>query len=64
MLDKMVEQLEVLGLDYVIRVLPWMLKNSEGQELTRQFGKKRNTITTRFFRGMRKAATAAGLEWK
>jgi len=26
MLDKMVEQLEVLGLDYVIRVLPWMLK--------------------------------------
>ena len=38
MLDKMVEQLEVMGLDYVIRVLPWMLQNTEGQKLTRMHG--------------------------
>jgi hypothetical protein len=38
MLDKMAEQLEVLGLDYVIRVLPWMLQNTEGQKLTRMHG--------------------------
>jgi hypothetical protein len=64
MLDKIVEQLDVLGLDHVKRLLPWMLQNTEGHELTRQFGQKRNTITTRFYRGMRKAATAAGIEWE
>lgn len=64
MLDKIVGQLDGLGLDFVKTVLPWMLRNTEGRELTRQFGQKRNTITTRFYRGMRKAAKAAGIEWE
>lgn len=63
MLDRIVDQLDVLGLDHVKELLPWMLRNAEGHELTSQFGEKRNTLTTRFYRGMRKAARAAGIEW-
>jgi hypothetical protein len=62
-LDKIVEQLDVLGLDFVKELLPWMLRNTEGHELTSMFGQKRNTLTVRFFRGMRKAAKAAGVSW-
>lgn len=62
-LDKIVEQLDVLGLDRVKELLPLMLRNTEGQELTNLFGQKRNTITTRFYRGMRKATKAAGVSW-
>jgi hypothetical protein len=62
-LDKIVEQLEPLGLDRVKEFLPWMLVNTDGSELTSLFGQKRNTITTRFYRGMRKAAEAAGITW-
>lgn len=63
-LDKIMEQVEILGLDRVKQLLPYMLRNTEGQELTKLFGQKRNTITTRFYRGMRRAATAAGIEWE
>jgi hypothetical protein len=47
----------------VKELLPWMLRNAEGHELSSEFGQKRNTITTRFYRGMRKAANAAGISW-
>ena len=63
-LDRIIKQLELLGLDRVKELLPWMLQNAEGHELTREFGQKRNTITTRFYRGMRKAADAAGITWE
>jgi hypothetical protein len=64
MLDKIVEQLDILGLDHVKELLPWMLRNADGHELTSHFGQKRNTLTTRFYRGMRKAANAAGIVWE
>ncbi len=64
MLDRIVEQLDVLGLDKVKELVPLMLRNAEGHELTSQFGQKRNTITTRFYRGMRKAALSAGISWE
>ena len=51
------------GLDKVKELVPWMLRNAEGHELSSEFGQKRNTITTRFYRGMRKAANAAGISW-
>jgi hypothetical protein len=60
-LDRIVEQLDVLGLEQVKELLPLMLRNAEGHELTSQFGETRNTLTTRFYRGMRKAAKAAGI---
>ena len=63
MVDKIVAQLDVLGLERVKELVPWMLRDAEGHELTSEFGQKRNTITTRFYRGMRKAAGAAGISW-
>ena len=63
MVDVLVAHLEVLGLDKVKELVPWMLRNAEGHELSSEFGQKRNTITTRFYRGMRKAAKAAGISW-
>jgi hypothetical protein len=59
--DILVAQLAVLGLDRVKELVPFMLRNADGRELTDEFGQKRNTITTRFYRGMRKAARTAGL---
>lgn len=63
-LDKIVEQLDILGLDKVKELLPFMLRNADGHMLTSEFGQKRNTLTTRFYRGMRKAAKAAGVSWR
>ena len=62
-LDKIVEQLDLLGLQHVKEILPLMLRNAEGSELTGRFGQKRNTVTKQFYRGMRKAAHAAGITW-
>lgn len=63
MLDKIVEQLDVLELHRVKELLPLMLRNASGSELASMFGQKRNTITKQFYRGMRKAAYAAGITW-
>jgi DNA-directed RNA polymerase specialized sigma24 family protein len=62
-LDRIMEEVERLGLQRVKELLPLMLRNAEGQELSALFGQKRNTITKRFYRGMRKAALAAGISW-
>ena len=62
-LDKILEQVDLLELERVKEVLPFILRNTEGAELTRVFGQKRNTITKQFYRGMRKAAQAAGIRW-
>ena len=62
-LDKIVAQVAVLELHRVKEILPFMLRNAEGAELTEIFGQKRNTITKQFYRGMRKAAQAAGITW-
>jgi len=63
-LDKLIEQVESLRLDHVRELLPLMLRNAEGDELVARFGQKRNTITKRFYRAMRKAANAAGISWE
>jgi hypothetical protein len=63
-LDRIVEEVDRLGLTRVRELLPLMLRNAEGWELSSEFGQKRNTITKRFYRGMRKAALAAGISWK
>ena len=56
-LDKIVGAgLIFLELHRVKEILPCMLRNAEGPELTSVFGQKRNTITKQFYRGMRKAA--------
>jgi DNA-directed RNA polymerase specialized sigma24 family protein len=60
-LDRLVDQLELLGMDDIREMVPMMLRDCEAKELVRRFGKSRNTISQRFYRGMRKAAAAAGI---
>ena len=60
-IDRLVEQLERLGMDDVREMVPMMLSDCDAEELIRRFGKSRNTISQRFYRGMRKAAAAAGI---
>jgi hypothetical protein len=62
-LDRIMQEVERQGLERVKELLPLMLRNAEGPELSVLFGQKRNTITKRFYRGMRKAALAAGISW-
>jgi len=62
--DKLAVQLDVLELYRVKELLPSMLRDAGGREMTKDFGQKRNTLTTRFYRGMRKAAVAAGISWE
>ena len=62
--DKLAVQLDVLKLYRVKELLPSMLRDAGGREMTRDFGQKLNTLTTRFYRGMRKAAVAAGISWE
>ena len=51
MLDKIVEQLDPLGLDRVMELLPWMLLNTDGTELTSLFGPKNEIRSLRAFIG-------------
>ena len=60
-LDRLMEQLERLGMDDVREMVPMMLRDCDAEELVHRFRKSRNTISQRFYRGMRKAAAAAGI---
>jgi hypothetical protein len=60
-LDCLVDQLERLGMHDIREMVPMMLRDCESEELVSRFGKSRNTISQRFYRGMRKAAAAAGI---
>lgn len=62
-LDRLVNQLEMLGLETVREMVPMMLRDCDADEFTTRFGKSRNTISQQFYRGMRKAAKAAGVSW-
>jgi len=62
-LDRLVEQLDLLGMNDIRQMVPMMLRDCEPEEFVRRFGKSRNTISQRFYRGMRKAAAAAGITW-
>jgi len=62
-LDRLVEELERQGLRDIYDMVPMMLRDSDASEFTRRFGKSRNTISQRFYRGIRKAAIVAGISW-
>ena len=60
-LDRVAEELERLGLRDVLEMVPMMLRECAAEEMIRRFGASRNTISQKFYRGMRKAAAAAGI---
>jgi DNA-directed RNA polymerase specialized sigma24 family protein len=61
-LDRIMAEVDRLGLERVKEILPYMLRNAEGGELLNIFGEKRNTITKRVYRALRKAAESAGIK--
>ena len=60
-LDRLLEQLDRMGMDDVRAMVPMMLLDCDAEEFRVKFGKSRNTISQRFYRGMRKAALMAGV---
>lgn len=60
-LDRVKEQLTNLGLHEVRLMIPMMLAECDAQDYRDRFKKSRNAVTKQFYRGMRKAAQAAGL---
>lgn len=62
-LDRLMEELERQGLHDVREMAQMMLRDADSNELIGRFGKSRNTLSQRFYRGMRKAARAAGISW-
>lgn len=60
-LDKLVDQLDDMGLDAVRAMVPMMLRECSADEFRARFGKSRNTISQQFYRGVRKAASLAGI---
>jgi hypothetical protein len=59
--DRLMQQLERMGLDEVREMVPMMLRDCDADEFCAKFGKSRNTISQQFYRGIRKAATLAGI---
>jgi hypothetical protein len=62
-LDRLMQELERLGMNDVREMVPMMLRECDAHEFISRFGKSRNTISRRFYRGMRKAAAAVGITW-
>ncbi len=60
-LDRLMAQLERMGLEDVREMVPMMLLDCDAEEFRQRFGTSRNTISQRFYRGMRKAAILAGI---
>lgn len=60
-LDKLMVQLDRMGLDEVRQMVPMMLRDCDADEFRAKFGKSRNTISQQFYRGVRKAGRIAGI---
>ena len=60
-IDKLMDQLDRMGLDEVREMVPMMLRDCDAHEFQAKFGKSRNTISQQFYRGIRKAAALAGI---
>lgn len=61
-LDRIMAEVDRLGLERVKEIVPYMVRNADGEELSNIFGQKRNTITKRVYRALRKAAESAGIK--
>ena len=62
-LDQLTQELERQGMHDILEMVPFMLRDANAEEMIRRFGKSRNTLSQRFYRGMRKAALAARISW-
>ena len=62
-LDRLMDELDRQGLHDIREMVPMMLRGCDAREFVSRFQKSRNTISQRFYRGMRRAAAAAGITW-
>jgi hypothetical protein len=62
-LDRLMEELGRQGVHDIREMVPMMLRECDAREFVSKFGKSRNTLSQRFYRGMRRAAAAAGITW-
>jgi hypothetical protein len=62
-LDRLMEELDRQGLHDIREMVPMMLRGCDAREFVSRFQKSRNTLSQRFYRGMRRAASAAGITW-
>ena len=62
-LDRLMEELDRQGLHDIREMVPMMLRDCDANEFVRRFGKSRNTLSQRFYRGIRRAARASGITW-
>jgi hypothetical protein len=62
-LDRLMRELDRQGLHDIREMVPMMLRDCTAHEFEVRFGKSRNTLSQRFYRGMRRAARAAGITW-
>ncbi len=61
--DRLWAELDRLGLHDVRDMLLMMLRECDAQEFVARFGACRNTLSQRFYRGVRRAAQSAGITW-
>jgi len=62
-LDRLMDELDRQGLHDIREMVPMMLRDCDAREFVSRFQKSRNTLSQRFYRGMRRAASAAGITW-
>jgi hypothetical protein len=62
-LDRLMDELDRQGLHDIREMVPMMLRECDAHEFVSRFGKSRNTLSQRFYRGMRRAAAATGITW-
>jgi hypothetical protein len=60
---RLIEELERQGMHDIRDMVSMVLRDAESSELVRRFGSSRNTLSQRFYRGVRKAARVAGITW-
>jgi len=60
-LDRLVDQLTEMQMYDVRDMIPMMLRDCDSREYNQRFKKSRNAVTHQFYRGIRKAAQAAGI---
>jgi hypothetical protein len=62
-LDRLMEELDRQGMHDIREMVPMMLRDCDAREFVSRFQKSRNTLSQRFYRGMRRAAAATGITW-
>jgi hypothetical protein len=62
-LDRLMKELDRQGLHDVSEMVPMMLRDCTAHEFEVRFGKSRNTLSQRFYRGISRAARASGITW-